>query len=73
MRKARVAFDGIQGVDRLFQNGGAAVLTLKSGAKLEEATIKSLLKKQGLSLVSFKKEEREYATRAYSLNVKPVT
>ena len=73
MRKARAAFDGIKGVERLFQSGGAAVLTLNKGSKLNEETVKSLLKKQGLGLVSFKKETREYAPRAYNLTIKPVT
>ena len=68
-----MAFESLDGVERLFQNGGAAVFTLEKGAKIEEATVKKAVEKNGLQLVRFASEKRPVAHKAYNLGIKPVT
>ena len=49
------------------------MFTLEKGAKLEEATVKKAVEKNGLKLVKFASEKRQRAHKAYNLGIKPVT
>lgn len=70
---ARAAFQDIENVDRLFQNGTRATFTLKPGEWFDEQGLVELLEENNLSLDSFRRERRPRSATAWVLGTKPFT
>lgn len=73
MKLARAAFESLEGVDRLFQNGTRATFTLKPGEWFDERALEEALEENKLTIGSYRRERRPRATTAWVLRTKPFT
>ncbi len=73
MKLARAAFESLENVDRLFQNGTRATFTLKPGEWFDERALEEALEENKLTLESYRRERRPRATTAWVLRTEPFT
>ncbi len=73
MKLARAAFESLENVDRLFQNGTRATFSLKPGEWFDERALEEALEENKLTLESYRRERRPRATTAWVLGTEPFT